>query len=191
MNRSNKEFALNQITKFLNRFIVANYVPHKVKVAINSLGDEVKALSFGTSDGGYTLRVGEVYLEEITDRALVYDPKRPPRRILCEEKFDVTGKYVVVPAKTDFFVKILEEVNYPSSVTAEYLPKSGFPALIKCAAGDPGYSGRLTFHCYNQKTLSMKVYIDEGIVSQKLFEHDNLNEAYDPSQVSRQLRVGD
>lgn len=181
---------MRQITKFLERFIIGDYAATKQKTVKNNEGADVKALSFGTSDGGYTLRVGEVYVERVLAHKFIYDPKNPPKRVLLEPTTDHSGTWVIVPAKRDFFVKILESVKYPSDVTAEYQAKSGFPALVKTAAGDPCYSGFLTCHCYNQKGIPMKVYIGEGIVSQKLFEHENLDSIYNPSEVSKRLRVG-
>ena len=158
--------------------MISPFTPEKVRqVHVDAItGQEVPAISYGSSSYGYDLRLSPDDFRIFHHvPGLIVDPKAFDTRCLQAAPLfkDETGSYFILPAHTYALGVVCEYLELPEDVTAFFIGKSSYARcgiIVNTTPGEAGWEGYLTLEISNSSGADCKIYANEGICQALFFQ---------------------
>lgn len=154
---------------------------------MRTVGDGVKAISYGLSQAGYDIRLSDKQFLIFDGSTRGQRPTLDPKAGSGEGAYDSTlihgenGSYFVLPPHSFGLGVSHELISMPPDVMGLCDGKSTYArcgVIINVTPIEPGWSGHLTMHIANPTAFPVKIYANEGIVQVMLVGIEEVEFAY-------------
>jgi dCTP deaminase len=172
-----------QISVLAENDIFMPFVGEKMR----TVGDGIKAISYGLSQAGYDIRLSDKQFLIFDGSVRGQRPTLDPKEGSAADAYDATlingnnGSYFVLPPFSFGLGVSHELISMPPDVIGICDGKSTYARcgiVINVTPIEPGWSGHLTMHIANPTAYPVKVYANEGIVQVMLVGIEEVEFAY-------------